>query len=381
MRTQFWDCAMKICHLIYDDVANPWLGGGGAVRAREIYRRLAERHEVTLVTGCFPGAPAEEWCDGLRFVRVGSEQSYARSRLGYCREAVRCLERLEWDIWVHDFSAFAPLLVPASLRRRGVLSFYHFVGHHALRKHPLIGGVAWAAEGLTLRGYSRIVTISPSVREEVERRLRGRSVQIDCVYTGVDERYFGLEPIEEPFLLYFGRPDVHTKGLDVLLDGFASIAPEYPEVTLKMAGRGAPQQVEHLRRLVAATGLEARVEMLGEVDEEEKGELLRRALFVCMPSRYEGWGIVAVEAAAAGKAVVGTRISGLVDAVRDGETGLLAESGDAAGLAERMRGLLDDAQRRKTLGENGRQWARRFDWNSVARDQEEVYCRALAERE
>jgi glycogen synthase len=372
---------MKICHLIYDDVGNPWLGGGGAVRAREIYRRLAERHEVTLVTGRFPGAAAEEWSDGLHFVRVGSERSYARSRLGYCREAVRCLDRLEWDIWVHDFSAFAPLLVPARLRRFGLLSFYHFVGHHALRKHPLVGGFAWAAEGLTLRGYSRIITISPSVREEVERRLRGRSVQIDCVYTGVDGRYFELEPIEEPFLLYFGRPDVHTKGLDVLLDGFASIASDYPEVTLKMAGRGAPQQVEHLRRLVAGAGLGDRVEMLGGVDEEEKGELLRRALFVCMPSRYEGWGIVAVEAAAAGKAVVGTRISGLVDAVRDGETGLLASSGDAEGLAERMRRLLDDGRERKMLGENGRRWARRFDWDSLAQDQEEVYCRALAERE
>jgi len=372
---------MKICHLIYDDAANPWLGGGGAVRAREIYRRLAERHEVTLVTGRFPGALEEEWSDGIRFVRVGSERSYARSRLGYCRDAVRCLDRLEWDVWVHDFSAFAPLWVPARLRRRGVLSFYHFVGHHALRKHPLVGGIAWAAETMTLKGYSRIITISPSVQRQVESRLRGRSVQIDCVYTGVDARYFALEPIEEPFLLYFGRPDVHTKGLDVLLDAFASIASDYPEVRLKMAGRGAPQQVAHLRSLVAAARLEDRVEMLGGVDEEVKGELLRRALFVCMPSRYEGWGIGAVEAAAAGKAVVGTRISGLADAVRDGETGLLAESGDAKGLAQRMRRLLDDDQQRKKLGESGRQWARRFDWDRLARDQEEVYLRALAERE
>ena len=87
---------MKICHLIYDDIANPWLAGGGAVRAREIYRRLAERHQVTLITGLFPGAQREEELDGIRFVRVGSDRSYARSRLAYCRASVEQLKQMSW---------------------------------------------------------------------------------------------------------------------------------------------------------------------------------------------------------------------------------------------------------------------------------------------
>ena len=59
---------MKICHLIYDDVNNPWLGGGGAVRAWEIYRRLAADHEITLVTGKFPGGGDESDLHGDRFI-------------------------------------------------------------------------------------------------------------------------------------------------------------------------------------------------------------------------------------------------------------------------------------------------------------------------
>ena len=188
---------MKICHLIYDDVDNPWLGGGGALRAREIYRRLAQEHEITLVTGSFPGTPAEEFKEGIRLLRVGNSESYARSRLEYCRGALSHLKNQEWDVWVHEFSAFAPLWIPARLRRRGILFFYHFVGHHALKKHALVGGIAWAAEVLTLRGYRRIVTISPSVAERVERKLAGRQVRVDCIYTGVDRRYFDLEPREE----------------------------------------------------------------------------------------------------------------------------------------------------------------------------------------
>jgi len=371
---------MKICHLIYDDIGNPWLGGGGALRAREIYRCLADRHEITLVTGRFPGGKAEECKEGLRFLRVGSERGYARSRLGYCRHAVACLRSLEWDIWVNEFSAFAPLRVPARLRRRGILFFQHFVGQHALKKHPLVGSVAWAAEVRALRAYRRILTVSPSVQEQIRAKLGDRSAVVDCVCNGVDARYFELVPEEAPYLLYFGRTDVHTKGLDVLVQAFARIAPDYPELRLRMGGRGNPRQVERLERLVHQAGLTSRIEMLGSVDEEEKGELLRRALFVCMPSRYEGWGIVAVEAAAAGKAVLGTRISGLRDAVRDGETGILVEPGDAGELVHGMRALLDNPQKRRALGQAGREWARPFDWDRLALAQEEIYLRAMGEK-
>ena len=99
---------MKICHLIYDDLGNPWLSGGGAVRAREIYRRLTDRHEITFITGMFPQAERDGWVDGMRFCRVGSATSYRRSRLSYCREAIAALAQLQCDVWVYEFSAFAP---------------------------------------------------------------------------------------------------------------------------------------------------------------------------------------------------------------------------------------------------------------------------------
>ncbi len=372
---------MKICHLIYDDMGNPWLGGGGAWRARQIYRRLTARHQITLITGRYPGAKAEEEVDGLRFLRVGCSRGYARSRLGYCAAAVASLERQEWDVWVHDFSSFAPLWVPRRLRRLGILLLHHFVGPHALVKHPLVGPASWAAEELTVRAYGRIVAVSPSVRRRVLAVAGSRARQVDCIYNGVDERLFELPAAEDYYLLYFGRTDVHTKGLDLLLRAFDRIALDYPRLRLKLAGRGGARQVEHLQRLVRASTAAARIEVLGGVDAERKGELLRRSLFVCAPSRYEGWGIAAVEASAAGKAVLGSRIDGLRDAVRDGETGVLVDPGSVDHLEKGMRRLLNDPPLRRSLGEQGRIWARRFDWDRVALDQEAVYLRAAAENE
>jgi glycogen synthase len=369
---------MKICHLIYDDIANPWLGGGGAVRARQIYSRLATRHDITLITGFFPGAKREEVIDGIRFVRVGSDRSYARSRLAYCRIAVAELKARQWDIWVNEFSAFAPLRVSASIRRRGVLFFQHFMGRHALAKRPLIGAVAWMAEMRVLGVYPHVLTVSPSVQQQVKQRVDGRSILVDCVYNGVDSSYFDLEPEEHSYMLFFGRADIHMKGLDVLVEAFSLVAEANPGLRLKIAGRSEAKQAQQLRDLVEATGYADRIDLLGGVSEEEKGDLLRCSLFACMPSRYEGWGIAAVEAQATGKAVLATRISGLQDAVRDGETGVLVKAGDAGALATGMRTMLDDEETRQRLGRNAQNWARNFDWDRLASDQEEVYFRALA---
>ena len=368
---------MRICHLVYDDVDNPWLGGGGARRARRIYRRLADRHEITLVTGAFPGAEPAQHADGLRLLRVGSPRSYAISRLTWASGAVAALRRLQWDVWVNEFSAYAPLRVPAPVRRRGLLFFQHFMGRHAVFKRPLAGWAALLAERRVLHAYPRILTVSPSVQGRVRRQV-GADVPVDCVCNGVDDGYFASAATEEPFLLYLGRIDVHTKGIDILVEAFARVAPERPGLTLKIAGGGEKSQVRRLEKLIAQTGLGPRVELLGRVSENEKRKLFAASLFFCMPSRYEGWGMAAVEAGASGKAVVGADIDGLRDAVLDNVTGLLVPGGDGEALAAAMRRLLDDPGLRRSLGGRGREHSRRFRWDELARRQEEVLLAAAA---
>ena len=369
---------MRICHLIYDDVDNPWLGGGGAVRARQIYRRLADRHEITLVTGAFPGAEPVRQVDGLRLLRVGSPRSYAISRLTYASRAVAALRRLQWDIWVNEFSAFAPLRVPAPVRRRGLLFFHHFMGRHAVLKRPLAGWAALLAERRVLHAYPHILTGAPSVQERIRQQV-GPTLPVDCVFNGVDDGYFASSATEEPYLLYLGRIDVHTKGIDTLLEAFARVAPERPGLVLKIAGGGEKSQVRRLEKLVARTGLGPRVELLGRVSETDKRQLLAASLFFCMPSRYEGWGMTAVEAGASARAVVAADIDGLRDAVLDNVTGLLVPSGNGEALAAAMRRLLDDPGLRRSLGEQGREHSRRFGWDELARRQEKVML-AAAER-
>src|SRR5437868_5654598 len=85
---------MRILHIIYDDTRNPWLGGGGATRTFEIYRRIAERgHKVLIVCGNYPGAPSRENRRGVFYRHVGLTQSYVLSRLSFVVGAARLIKR------------------------------------------------------------------------------------------------------------------------------------------------------------------------------------------------------------------------------------------------------------------------------------------------
>ena len=116
-----------------------------------------------------------------------------------------------------------------------------------------------------------------------------------------------------------------------------------------------------------------RIEYKKNVSQEEKHSLFHHATFVCMPSRFEGWNISAVEAAASSKATIGTQIMGLRDSIRHNETGILVTPEDSDALADAMKLLLSDSSLRMQLGKMGYQWAQNFTWEKVSALQEEIY--------
>jgi len=360
---------MNILHTIYDDAGNPWCGGGGALRTLEISRRLAARHTITVLTGMYPGAVPEGETDGVRIRRAGTDRSYFLSRLSFARAASCEVARGAYDLWVYGFSAYAPLWVSGALRKRSLLEFFHLMGDHATEKYPLLGHIARRAENRVLKTHPHILTISPTAT----RQLREKGVQaaLHLVYTGVDAFCFDAPWGEQDYILYFGRLDTHTKGIDILLRAFAKL--DAPDVRLVLAGRGAPGRQRELEVLAEGLGIQKRVSFFGPASPEQKNDLIGNSLFVCTPSRYEGWCIVAIEAGAASKAVIGTDIPGLADAIRPNETGLLVSPENPDALSEAMQRLLADADLRKRLGKNGRQWAERFTWDRIAAEQERVY--------
>lgn len=177
-------------------------------------------------------------------------------------------------------------------------------------------------------------------------------------------------------LLTVGRL-VERKGVELLIGALALL----PDAELWVAG-GPPRalladdlEAQRLLGAAAVHGVGARVRLLGAVAHDEVPELMRQADVVVAAPRYEPFGIVPVEAAACGRAFVGTAVGGLLDTVVDGRTGVLVEERDAAAFAAQVRLLLDDPPRRTEMGRTARLRAeQRYSWDRVAAATADVYA-------
>jgi D-inositol-3-phosphate glycosyltransferase len=218
--------------------------------------------------------------------------------------------------------------------------------------------------------------------------LYGAAAQrIEVIPCGVDpERFRPLERAAcrrelglggEPLVLFVGRLEP-LKGIELLIDALVHL----DGVTLLVVGgdaRSAAYQAE-LERRAARRAVAARVRFVGAVP-QERLPLYYNAADVCaVPSFYESFGLVALEALACGVPVVAARVGGLSATVRDGENGFLVPWRDPAVFAERIGRLVQDHALRGRMGQAARMTAQRFTWIGVSRQLEALYVRLLRAR-
>lgn len=359
---------MRILHLIYDDPANKWCGGGGSIRAFEINKRIAKKYEVFVLTGRFPGSKNEK-IDNINFIRVGSSKSYLLSRISFTLLIPFLLKKYKPDIIINDFSVFSPVFCEFFTSIPVINSFYHFIGKHAVKKYSVFGLIPFFAEILLLKISKNYITISPSVTKILEEKI-GKEKQIRCIYTGIPDEMFNSRNVIGEYIAYMGRIDIYMKGIDILLKAFSEIK---SNIKLKIAGIGKQKDIDKLHSMIKELNLCEKVEFLGSLSEKDKIDYLSHSIFVVMPSRFEGWGIVAIEAQACGKPVIGTDIPGLKDAVRHGITGLLVKPEDPVSLRNAINELISDEGKREKLSLEGRKWAKNFKWDKIAEDQLSYY--------
>ena len=372
---------MRILHIIYDDIDNPWLGGGGATRTLEIYSRIVSQgHDVTVLCGSYRGAPRQHIRQGVTYRHIGSSRSYALSRITFVLMSPFLIKRGGYDIVIEDVSPFSPVGVSLWNRRvPSVASVQNLSGRHALRKYGLPGLVPRLVERPLLSIFRNFVAVSPGIAREV-RSLRGRHANVRVIPNSADLAFArGEGEIEQAgkkrYILFLGRIDIYQKGLDILLEAFTMVAAQLPDVRLVIAGSGTEQQLEKLGSQVAKNIYKDRIELAGQVDQEEAAHLMRSALMLAMPSRYEAWPLTAIEAGAAGTPVVGFDILGVRDAAPPYPAGhgLLVAAGDIGALAEQITKVATEPKIRRELSVKGREWAARFSWDALAAEQLAFY--------
>lgn len=169
-------------------------------------------------------------------------------------------------------------------------------------------------------------------------------------------------------LLYIGRLSPR-KGLELLLWSLLELS---EETKLLIGGTGRHR--ERLEDLTSNLGLEEQVEFLGFVPREELPSLYRSADVFVLPSTYEGFGLVVLEAMACGTPVVGTQVGGVPDIITDTVDGFLVDR-EPAQIAKRIDTLAKDKRKRERMQRNARNKAEKMNWESVAERVEDVYKR------
>ncbi|HUE75538.1 MAG TPA: glycosyltransferase [Chloroflexota bacterium] len=262
-----------------------------------------------------------------------------------------------------------------------------------------------------LKNQSGIGDLEDQTRIDVERRLIGNADSIvvstdherqalvdlygaygpdvQVIPPGVDQERF--RPIDraiaraelglgdEPVLVFVGRIDP-VKGLDTLLRAVALLE-DAPDLRLFILGgngngNGNPNgdsEARHLRDLASELGLDSRVSFVGPVEQELLSVYYSAADACVIPSHYESFGLVALEALACGTPVIAARVGGLPSIVQEGENGLLVDRHTPAGFAEAIRLLLTDAPLRARLRSAAPGSIDRFTWDQTAAEIFQLY--------
>ena len=177
--------------------------------------------------------------------------------------------------------------------------------------------------------------------------------------------------ISDKFVLFAGRLATN-KGISDLIAAMSKIDSKNVDLVLMGADMGLGDDLEK-----EAKSKNVNMHRLGHVDDEIYRSALSAATLMVLPSEYEAFGIVLLEAAAAKTPVIGTRVGGIPEAMSDGQNGFLVEFNDSLKLSEKISYLLEDEKLCSEMGSKGREFSSGFSWASIVDKMEEEYNHLL----
>jgi len=350
------------------------LPGGVNEHVRFLYENLRQHgHDVRILTSSH-GLQRSSEGDVIRIGKgfsVPSNGSVGTITLSprYVSQVQKVLDRERFDL-LHFHEPFVPFLSLVVLRQStsvNVATFHAYAGFSP----------AYELGSKTLSSYARRlhgrIAVSAAARHFVDRFFPG---DYKVISNGVDiGRYQRAVPVARwqdgtPNILFVGRLE-DRKGLPHLLKAFRLVRKGGAECRLLIVGSG-PQERE-ARRYVMTRGLQ-NVEFLGRVSDDEKAQLFKTAdVFVSPATGRESFGIVLLEAMAAGTPIVCSDIHGYKGVVQRGTQAILVPPRDAKALAGGISELLSDPDLRARMGAAGLARADQFSWERVTAKVEEYY--------
>ena len=375
----------------------PVVIGGLGRHVHHLATALAEAgHEVVVLnrrpTGTDPSThpSGDDVSEGVRVIAAAEdphEFDFGTDMMAWTlamgHSMVRAGLALKWRpdvVHAHDWLVAHPAIALAEHFDVPLVSTIHATeaGRHSGWVSGKISRQVHAVESWLVRESDSLITCSASMGEEITELFGPGLSESRVIRNGIDA---GLWPFARRTarsgparLLYLGRLE-YEKGVHDLIAALPRIRRTHPGTTLTIAGTGTQQAwlVEQARKhkVIKATTF------VGHLDHERLVQLLHTADAAVLPSHYEPFGIVGLEAAATGIPLVTSNVGGLGEAVIDGRTGVSFTPRDVAGIAAAVRTVLDDPAHAQNMATAARErLTSAFDWHTVADETAQVYVAA-----
>ena len=325
----------------------------------------AKGHEVRVLGPC-DGPPPDAFVtplgNSLPTAVNGSIAPLAPDASAALR-TIRALNDEAFDVvHVHEPLVPGPSLTALLVKMAPVVATFHSAGESAAYR-TFSRQLKWVASRIDIR-----VAVSKDAVELAQRYIGG---DYEILFNGIELGDYSSPSTtpRENAIFFIGRHE-ERKGLSILLEAVSKLP---PDVRVWIASDG-PQTAELKTRFAS----DSRIEWLGRISDSEKISRMGRASVFCAPSLHgESFGVVLLEAMAAGTPVVASNLDGYRNVATDDETALLVETGNVAGLASALARVLVDPRLAARLTTNGREHAQRFSMDALADRYIEMYERAL----
>ncbi len=340
---------------------NPEMGGAEVFTHEVAKRWVSLGHDVTLFTSEFPGCKEEEVLDGVKIVRGGGRFSvYGQAKKAYLKR----FKAEHFDTIIDEINTRPFFAQKFALNGEKVVALIHQLAREFWfyeTPFPVSYLGYYFLENRWLKNYVDVptVTVSESTRTDL--------ISLGFKHVSVVHQGLNFEPLSdipekssEPVVVYAGRLK-RAKRPDHVVKAFKIVRKKLPNAKLWVLGDGPFK--EKLERIAGSN-----VKFFGNLSNEDRRDLIAKSWILVNPGLREGWGLNIVEANALGVPCVAYDVHGLRDSVINNETGLLAESGNVEGLAEKVLTVLADSHKRQTLSFNALRYAKGFNWDKTAKE-------------
>ena len=352
----------RIVVLSRRSITNP-LSGGASRYVHEVFRRLATRHSISVLSGGANGSSSVEEIDGITYHQFPGASHRILLPIRFITKFAK-----DCNVLIDNSDVGIPWLSPLYSRLPRITLIHQLVRELFYDELPRpFSDVGFTLEPLMYRLYckSKIVAASQSTAREL--------TQCGIPWRNIDVIEPGCADPDIPPTSLAGRSDatigcvsrlVKYKGLHLAFRALSKVITEFPDVKLLIAGSG-PYQPE-LSKIAESLGISKNIQFLGRISEQSKFKLYGQSRLAIHPSFREGFGISVIEANSMGTPVVGWNVPGSRDSIVDGTTGLLAPFPDEAAFADRITKLLTDDETWLNLSDCARKWAHEHSWDKSA---------------